>query len=300
MPLNLELDTIQQATELGPVLYQLSKGLGRALKHPLEEVRIKAAKAIQELGPTAASTAVEDLLAALNDKSPAVRAEVALTLAQAGRLEPTLVIPALKNSLKDENKEVRIQAARAFTGLGPVAKDAVPALAEALKEEDADDVIARSVCRCSAYALRQIGPDAKGAVPALLRLLKARDERLRTDALAALASIGAPDERVIPALREGLKDKEIRAYAASLLSRAGPRYAQEALPVLVEALDVRTIKNQPAGGRADGILLEVVAALGEMGPAAEPAVPGLQKILEDPERVVVHGAIKRALKKIRP
>jgi HEAT repeat protein len=46
-------------------------------------------------------------------------------------------VPALIEALKDKSINVRQNAAFALGGIGPAAKDAVPALSEALKDHEA-------------------------------------------------------------------------------------------------------------------------------------------------------------------
>ena len=45
-------------------------------------------------------------------------------------------VPALIQALKDENKDVRVNAAVALGQIGEGAKDVVPALIQALKDQD--------------------------------------------------------------------------------------------------------------------------------------------------------------------
>jgi len=80
-------------------------------------------------------------------------------------------------------------AAGALARLGPTAKDAVPALAEALAEKKG------AVREQGRFSPRQIGPDAKAAVPALAGALRDSDDKVRRPAAEALAKIGAPAVR---------------------------------------------------------------------------------------------------------
>src|SRR5262245_36121196 len=92
-------------------------------------------------------------------------------------------VPQLAQALKDDDWQVRQQAAVALGWLGPQAKAAVGALVDALKEED------KYLRGQAAASLGQIGPDARDAVPALTEALKDSEEDVRREA-AALGRIG--------------------------------------------------------------------------------------------------------------
>jgi HEAT repeat protein len=67
--------------------------------------------------------------------------------------------------------------------MGPDAKDAIPALIEALKDNDVQ--VRRTVAR----ALGKIGPAAKSAVPALQKVTNDADRQVRDAATLALKRI---------------------------------------------------------------------------------------------------------------
>ncbi len=100
-------------------------------------------------------------------------------------------VPTLIHKLKDRDKEVRFNAAYAVGKIGPAAKEAVPALIAALKDEY------RWV---AASALGKIGP---AAVPALIAALKDEDGSVRVSAAFALGWIGPA---AFPSLIAALKD----------------------------------------------------------------------------------------------
>ena len=112
----------------------------------------------------------------------------------------------------EENVEERIQKLfqeRKFKELEKIGKPAVPALIEALKNEDSE------VRWEAAIVLRKAGD--KSAVPALTEALKDKDSEVRRKAAYALGWIG--DKSAIPALTEALKDKDslVRMYATQAL-----------------------------------------------------------------------------------
>jgi HEAT repeat protein len=130
-------------------------------------------------------------------------------------------------ALKDQNPNVRIEAAFGLMRLGPRAKGAVAALAESLEDTD------RSVRRFVVRALKKIGPDAKRAVPSLVLALNDKDPETRIEAACALWRI-EEHPRVIPFLYENLRDAEEKARleAAQGLNAIG----SPALPSLKKAL----------------------------------------------------------------
>jgi len=183
-------------------------------------------------------------------------------------------------ALKDEDKDVRSGAAEALGEIGPAAKPAVPALIEALGDED-------SRVPVFAAALVKIGADA---VPALVVALKENKRQVRPWAASILARIGPDARAAIPALVEALRDgrKEVRWGAAHALGGIDPA-ARAATPALREAL-----KDQDRDVRA-----AAASALGKVGPDAEAAVPALIQALKDDDQGVRKAAAK-ALAKIGP
>jgi hypothetical protein len=80
-------------------------------------------------------------------------------------------VPSLVKSLQDANRDNRAAAARGLGLIGPGAKAAISALAEAVKNDASG-----TVRMCAADALAGIGPVAKSALPALEAAL--RDPRM--------------------------------------------------------------------------------------------------------------------------
>lgn len=133
------------------------------------------------------------------------------------------VVSALIETLKDNNKSVRIIAADSLGMVGPKAEKAVPALIQALKDNN------KSVRKNAATALGTIGQGAdlastEKAVFALIHALK-NDEDIRQSAVVALGLIvrdgPAQVRKAIPALKDALKDREssVREAAQSNLKR---------------------------------------------------------------------------------
>src|SRR3954470_10300000 len=128
-----------------------------------------------------------------------------------------LPLPELVRRLKHPDTADRRAAAAALGRLGPKAGPAVPALAEALSDEDL------YVRRLAALALGDIG--AGGAVPALIEALGDEDEGARRRAAVALGEIGPEAAPALAALRElreegGEAVREAAARAVRDIKRA--------------------------------------------------------------------------------
>lgn len=91
--------------------------------------------------------------------------------------------------LKGQAPQTRNAAAYAIAGMGPAASAAVPALIEALADEQA--TVRFPVC----IALKEIGPAAADAVPALTELLDDRNDEIAAMARKAIRAITGTDPR---------------------------------------------------------------------------------------------------------
>src|SRR5262245_27068730 len=118
------------------------------------------------------------------------------------RLGQTAVAELIK-ALKDDDWQVRNQAAVALGAIGPEAKAAVPALIDVLQEED------KYFRSHGAVALGKIGREARAAVPALIKALKDKEEDVRREAAAALGRMGSEAREAVADLVELLKDPRI-------------------------------------------------------------------------------------------
>lgn len=126
--------------------------LVEALDDPAAEVRMQAALALDELGPQA-SGAIAALIDRLVDDDATVRETAAGALEKIG----PAAVPPLIAQLSSEAGERRLQAARLLRRFGAEARQAVPTLVEALKDEDPDIHVA------VASALYAIDPEAARA-----------------------------------------------------------------------------------------------------------------------------------------
>jgi len=196
------------------------------------------------------------------------------------RIKASLKTPAITMHLVQDSLSGH---SRFIVGDGPGGAEDVPALAKALKHEDA------SVRIEAAGDLGLIGVPAAAAVPALLRLSeKDPDPLARVAAAKAVALIDPKNEAAVPRLVAALKDKAgaVRKRAAVSLGDLGPG-AKAAVPDLVKAAQ----DADPAVGWAS------IDALGQIGPDADAAVPALIEALKE---TGTRGAAADALGQIGP
>lgn len=145
---------------------------------------------------------VEDLQKLLNSKDDE---ELYQAVQDLGLHGPDAA-PAAKDLLKiftsdKTSKNVQYETALALGRIGPAAKDAVPALIEALKSSD---VTLRGY---AAEALGCIGPDASAAVQTLTVALRDSNKSVKRNAAKALGRLKTDDGLALAAL-EDLRDRE--------------------------------------------------------------------------------------------
>ncbi len=257
---------------IGPTAVPALTGL---LKDEDSAVRSMAAGELGFIGPQACA-AVPILKGLLYDKDAQRTAAIAL-----GQIGPGAesAVPALIELFTHKNFMVQQSAVIAVGQIGPGAKMAVPALIEVLKDEDAQ--------RGAATSLGQIGPAAKAAVPSLIALLSDdKNEDVRYAAAVALVQIGPEVKAAVPVLIEMLGSQNDQRAAAEALDQIGPG-AKAAIPALTKLL---------RGGDSD-MRQFVASILGRMGPEAKAAVPALTKMLSSQDD---RGAAVDALGQIGP
>ena len=127
---------------------------------------------------------LSQLIARLNGQAPAERFHAVLTLGSMGR-KARKAVPALIETLKDIDMNVRKAAALALADIGPDAREAVPGLCEVMLNDPE-----AAVRRRAAVSLGEIGT---GEAVAALEGASVGDEskEVRETAAAALVEIGA-------------------------------------------------------------------------------------------------------------
>lgn len=163
----------------------------------------------------------------------------AVAAAALGDMGSATAVPALLASLDDDDRDVRIAAARTLGRLGDTR--AVEPLVEALARHRLPRDIA-------AYALLQIG---RGALPRLGLLATADDAGVRRTAIDLVGLLGdaADAEAIIERLRDTAA--EVRAGAARALGRLG---AERGTAALRGALDDRVPFVRAAAATALGVI----------------------------------------------
>jgi HEAT repeat protein len=243
---------------------------------------------------------------ALQARNEKLRIAAIQALANFGE-EAARAVPDLVEALHDDDPLVRAHAIGALGSIGPKAKAAVPSLIGVLRSKErlrttpawVDDTATRphgfqgsspqrdTLSELAVKALGSIGPDARAAVPSLIELLDDQYVYLRLASADALGEIGPSEPSVLPALTRVMNeslDDDLTRTAAQALGQIG----EAALPALTSAL------------RSPDFVVRCRAAmsLGEMGSAAAAAIPDLERTStdDDPD---VRELGKEAIKKIR-
>ncbi len=211
------------------------------------------------------------------------------------------------DQLRAKDEDARIEAVVGLARMGPAAKSAVPALAQALADRS------EAVCNQAFQAIKSIGP---GSVPALVKALGDPDDEVRSGAAALLAGEFAKDiSSHLPRLASALKDDSCAAREDA--ARALGRHGGAGIELLIRGLAAREERSREAaivglvvaGEAAVGPLAEALVsapaaeareaaarALGEL--KAERAGDALLAALSDPAPAVA-GAAARALGETR-
>ena len=214
---------------------------------------------------------IEALTGRLADASAPVRAAAATALSAGGRLT-TAARASLLRLIRDPHPDVRLAAIGAvMTALGP---DLVPALADALGDDDAD------VRAASLDALHQLGPQARSEITKASQLFEDPVADIRAAALAFVAAVAADGldvGRVLPLLRDD--DAAVRRAAIGLLAKS-PSTSQQVLEGLCERL------TDPSAE----VRLAAATALARRGDAASPATLALLAATRDASPLVQHAA----------
>ena len=240
---------------------------------------------VRALG-TVQPPAVDVLLAASHDESPAVRRLAAEILAEQAADDPRTVV-ALRNLLHDGEHLTRIAAAGLLIKLCPNDTAAGHELLSALESAAETSMEAHRILHAihppfageveflcglldrrepgraegAADLLGELGPHAGVAIPRLLRLLDNAHSTGTLSVITALGRIGSREAvpRFITALSH--PDPSIRVEAARALWRTEP--SEQAIDVLID--NIQDIESYSFDSAAE--------AIAEIGPPAARAVP---------------------------
>ena len=314
--------------------------LAELLKDPDETVRRTALRAVRAIHPGPA-VMIPICTKLLEDPDPAVRGRLLMTIAERG----VEAVPALIQALSDD--KAAFWALIVLRDIGPVAKDAIPAITEKLKDKNP------GIRREAALTLGVFGAAAAPAVPQIAALLsdshaataatfvlgelgqipkeaeatvrsnaKSDDLMLSSTSLWALARLHPEDKELrretTEKLVERMKDKNefVRVAAARALV-ALPPAPEITAPIWEKAMkdaDETTMRNAMdaiaalgpqavprliAALKHERFRVDVIYALGRIGPAAAPATDELAKLVQDKSSRTANEAII-ALGKIGP
>jgi HEAT repeat protein len=271
--------------------------------------------------------AVPRLVAALDHEDPLIRrmGACALGCLHSPHGEPfdlAPAVPRLQRMLQaDPDAMARLYAAEALWTIRED-KAAIQVLVGGLRESQAE---AR---RCAATMLGMVGPEASQALEPLIEALADSDVVVRRYAAEDLAAFGPAAAEALPNLESLLgEDEWTQVVGAEAILKIAPSRAEELCPVLAEALRsgssrIRYRATQALGElpRADRRAVadltdalddedEVVRtgalwALGQLGPAAAPAISALVAVLQgngmDGDDLLIQGMAASALGEIGP
>lgn len=286
----------------------------RALASENLSLRREAAEVLGKIGKPAKQALPRLKVLAGTEKDESDRL-VALQACFEIQNDPEEVLDLLMNRLADESPQVRGLSAQLLGRLGGKARQAVPALIRALKDDSqryealTPDFIDQVPVRGDVVAaLGAIGPAAKSASNQLSKIMREdADVRLRPIAALALWRIGEQRDAAMQALLSQLEgvdhDEHYPAAAAEALGEIGPA-ARPALPKLAKLLTSRDelvrVSLMRSVGKIGGdgaiVLLRkglkdpdefvresAAEALGELAASAVPAIPDLIEALRDAE-----------------
>jgi len=142
-----------------------------------------AIHALGEIGDNSETT-LKVLSAVIKEKDQELGVEALHVLVWLGPDSHTVIYGLCEALLYNDSVEIRKNAAVALGEIGPMAREATPALAKALEDEDAD------VRLCAADAIGRIGREALEAASALVKATRVDpDMRVRTKAKESLVNL---------------------------------------------------------------------------------------------------------------
>ncbi len=271
----------------------------KLLEDPDPAIRVRVLNVIAERGVEA----VPPLIEALKDDKAAFWALIVLRDIGPAAKD---AIPAVTEKLKDKKPEIRREAVLTLGAFGEAAAPAVPQIAALLGDEHAGTA--------ATFVLGALGEIPKDAEATVRSNVKSDDLMLSTTSLWALARVHPADKELRRETTEKLvarlKDKNqfVRVAAARALA-ALPPAPEITAPIWEKAMkdaDETTMRNAmdalaALGAQAvprltdalkyEKFRVDVVYALGRIGPAAAPAAGELAKLVEDKNSRLAHEAI---------
>ncbi len=223
---------------------------------------------------TGAADEVRQLIRLLESADPKSRSDAAVKLAYLGTTAQPAV-PALRQALGDQDPDVRMEVALALLRLGHL-EETVGAVKARLR--DADPRIRAN----AALALRVLGPAARSALPDLFEALTDKEPEVRATAAGAVGLIAADGPQrqeavaVLTALLKSETDRHFRVAAIESLEHIGPQ-SWTALATVRKGLEESEPPN-PLTGPAYDPYSAAVALLLRLDP---PPIHLLTDLVED-------------------
>ena len=248
--------------------------------------RIDLLKALGRARPPA----LDALFLAMRDDEPAVRIAAAEILTDVAR-DDARTVAALRDLLRDSDPRIQTAGAAgikkcipdnvALSHPEPAARAAtVSALCKIEPDEKAIDVLIEGLqdiegeCfRDAAEAVAAIGPPAGRAVPVLIETLKNNQANYiyhRSLAIEALGAIGTASEAAVPYLVHAILHDSDYCFDGCAVEAIG-KIGDRGIAPLVEAL----------GDGSVHVRVAAAEAVGQLGPPAASAVPGLVGMLDE-------------------
>jgi HEAT repeat protein len=217
-----------------------------ALKDKDPRLRAAAIGSLAALG-IPAKNYTDSLLALVEDPDEKVRAAAVSAAGKMDKDQLARLVPVLKKSRSDSSVEIRRAAASSLAEVGAAAAEARPGLQAALK--DADPLVRALAAR----ALGALGGSGRELVDDLLALLGQKDPAVRLAAVEALGGFsGGVEDSMGPLLAlavSGDEPENLRLATIEALSRTAPK-ARAVQDALVSMLKKAPVKIRMASARA--------------------------------------------------
>ena len=278
--------------------------LAELLTNDSANVRAHAAHALGKIGEAAKPT-VPALVELLKDSNPMVRQQ-AVKAVLAIRPGPQVTVPLCVKLLEDSDSGIRQQVMDAIADAGP---QVVPGLVEALQNEKAG--------HWACLVLREMGPVGKDAIPALVEKLKDPRPEMRREAALALGTMGEVAVQAVPQIAALLGDDQAAVAATYALGRIGrlPAQVESAVQANANSDDKMLSTNsqwalanihpedqalrekvtqQLIGRLSDAdpfVRVAAARALAALPPAPEITLPIWQKMLQDADETTIAYAL---------
>ena len=252
---------------IGPAAQGSVPALAERLKDPDDSVHRAAVRAIMAIHP-GPQVMIPICTKLLEDPDPAIRGRILSAIAERG----VEAVPGLIEALKDD--KVAFFALIVLRDIGPAAKDAVPAIAEKLKDKHP------GIRRAAALTLGAIGEASLPAVPQIAALLA--DAHAGTAATFVLGELGRIPKDAEATVRTNAKSDDPMLSTTSLWALARVHPEDKELRREVTEKLVARLKDKNSFVR-----VAAARALSALPPAPEITAPIWEKALKDADETTM-------------